>query len=113
MLAESTRIAGLKDAVRNLIAWERVRRDIETEQANLAQAGAMDYQSLKRLAQRGASGVPAEFVALENDLADVQEKYGLQEVNVRTRLLEAYRVLAFSKGESAAADDLLTVASIA
>jgi len=108
LLAESTRIAGLKDAVRNLIAWERVRKDIDTEQGNLAQASAMDYQALKRQAQRGASGVPAEFVALENDLADVQEKFGVQEVNVRTRLLEAYRVLAFPKGESAAANDLFT-----
>lgn len=106
LLAESTRIAGLKDAVRNLIAWERVRDDIETEQANLAQASGMDYQTLKRLAQQGAPGVPAEFVALENDLAEVQEKYGVQEVNVRTRLLEAYRVLAFPKGESAEVDDL-------
>ena len=83
LLAESTRIAGLKDAVRDLIAWERVRKDIETEQGNLAQASAMDYQALKRQAQRCASGVPAEFVALENDLADVQEKFGVQEVNVQ------------------------------
>ena len=108
LLAESTRIAGLKDAVRNLMAWERVRTDIETEQANLAQASGMDYQALKRLAQRGSSGVPAEFVALENDLADVQEKFGVQEVNVRTKLLEAYRVLAFPKGEQAEASDLFT-----
>jgi hypothetical protein len=108
LLAESTRIAGLKDAVRNLMAWERVRQDIETEQANLAQANGMDYPTLKRLAQRGDTGVPAEFVALENDLADVQEKFGVQEVNVRTRLLEAYRVLAFPKGEHADANDLFT-----
>jgi Protein of unknown function (DUF499) len=108
LLAESTRIAGLKDAVRNLMAWERVRQDIETEQANLAQASGMDYQALKRLAQRGSSGVPAEFVALENDLADVQERFGVQEVNVRTKLLEAYRVLAFPKGESTDAQDLFT-----
>jgi hypothetical protein len=108
LLAESTRIAGLKEAVRNLMAWERVRQDIETEQANLAQASGTDYQALKRLAQRGSSGVPAEFVALENDLADVQEKFGVQEVNVRTKLLEAYRVLAFPKDESTDAQDLFT-----
>ena len=38
----------------------------------------------------------------------MQEKFGVQEVNARTRLLEAYRVLAFPTGESASADDLFT-----
>jgi len=97
LLAECTRIAGLKDAVRALIAWERVRKDIETEQSNLAQAGGSDYRALKDLARRGASGVSAEFMALENDLGEVMEKLGTQELNVRSRLLEAYRVLAFPK----------------
>ena len=97
LLAECTRIAGLKDAVRSLIAWERVRKDIETEQSNLAQAGGSDYRTLKDLARRGSSGVPAEFMALENDLGEVLEKLGTQELNVRSRLLEAYRVLAFPK----------------
>jgi hypothetical protein len=108
LLAESTRVAGLKDAVRALMAWERVRDDIETEQANLAHASGSDFRTLKDLAKRGATGVPAEFVALENDLGEVLEKLGTQEVNVRTRLLEAYRVLAFPKGGSTDDEDLFT-----
>ena len=108
LLAESTRVAGLKDAVRALMAWERVRKDIETEQANLAQASGSNFGTLKELAKRGATGVPAEFVALENDLGEVQEKLGTQEVNVRTRLIEAYRVLAFPKGGSTDNDNLFT-----
>jgi hypothetical protein len=108
LLAESTRVAGLKDAVRALMAWERVRDDIETEQANLAQASGSDFRGLKDLARRGATGVPAEFVALETDLGEVLEKLGTQEVNVRTRLLEAYRVLAFPKGGSTNDEDLFT-----
>ena len=36
------------------------------------------------------------------------EKLGTQEVNVRTRLIEAYRVLAFPKGGSTDDDDLFT-----
>ena len=108
LLAESTRVAGLKDAVRALMAWERVRKDIETEQANLAQASGSNFGTLKELAKRGATGVPAEFVALENDLGEVLEKLGTQEVNVRTRLIEAYRVLAFPKGGSTDNDDLFT-----
>lgn len=98
LLAECTRIAGLKDAVRALIAWERVRGDIEAEQTNLAQAGGSEYRVLKDLARRGATGVPAEFMALENDLGEVLEKLGTQELNVRSKLLEAYRVLAFPRG---------------
>jgi hypothetical protein len=62
----------------------------------------------KDLAKRGATGVPAEFVALENDLGEVLEKLGTQEVNVRTRLLEAYRVLAFPKGGSTDDNELFT-----
>ena len=89
------------------MAWERVRDDIETEQANLAQASGSDFRALKDLA-KGATGVPAEFVALENDLGEVLEKLGTQEVNVRTRLIEAYRVLAFPKGGSTDDDDLFT-----
>ena len=52
--------------------------------------------------------MPAEFVALENDLGEILEKLGTQEVNVRTRLLEAYRVLAFPKGGSTDDEDLFT-----
>ncbi len=98
LLAEPTRITGVKDASRALIAWERVQKDIEMEQSNLAQASGSDYQALKKQARQGASGVPAEFLALENDLSHVLEKLGQQEINVRTRVLEAYRVLAFPKG---------------
>lgn len=108
LLAEGTRVAGLKDAVRALMAWERVRDDLETEQANLAQAGGSDFRALKDLARRGAAGVPAEFVALETDLGEVMEKLGTQEVHVRTRLLEAYRVLAFPKGSGTDGDGLFT-----
>jgi len=98
LLAEPTRVAGIKDASRALIAWENVSRDIETEQANLAQTQGMDYQSLKRQAERGAAGVPAEFLALDNDLAQVRQKIGEQEVHLRSRILEAYRVLAMPRG---------------
>jgi len=95
LLAEGSRVAGLKDAVRSLIGWERVAKDILAEQTTLAQASGREYRQLKELATRGATGVPAEFMALENDLAEVQERLGTQELNVRSRLMEAYRVLAF------------------
>jgi hypothetical protein len=95
LLAESTRIDGLKDAVQSLIAWERIKKDLETEQTNLARSKELDYGNLKDLARRGAAGVPAEFLALESDLGQVMESLGTQELNVRTKLLEAYRVLAF------------------
>jgi hypothetical protein len=98
LLAESSRIGGVKDGVRSLIAWERVQKDIETEQGNLAQASGTDYQTLKKQARLGASGVPAEFLALENDLSQVFEKVGQGEINVRTKVLEAFRILAFPKG---------------
>jgi hypothetical protein len=98
LLAEPTRTGGLKEGARALIAWERVEKDLETEQSNLAQAGGSDYQTLKKRARLGAAGVPAEFLALESDLSQVLEKRGQQEVNVRTRVLEAYRVLAFPTG---------------
>ncbi|MCU0357802.1 MAG: ABC transporter permease, partial [Cyclobacteriaceae bacterium] len=54
LLAESTRIDGLKDAVRALMAWERVLKDIETEQSTLAQSSGADFRALKDLA-RGRS----------------------------------------------------------
>lgn len=111
LLAETTRIAGLKDSVRGLIAWERVRKDIETEQSNLAQSSGGDYRTLKDLARRGATGVPAEFMALESDLGEVLEKLGTQELNVRTRLVEAYRVLAFPKGGNDGHLDLFSATS--
>ena len=95
LLAESTRIGGLKEAVQSLMAWERVKKDIETEQTNLAQSKESDYRTLKDLARRNMAGVPQEFLALESDLGSVMENLGTQELNVRTKLLEAYRVLAF------------------
>lgn len=98
LLAESTRLGSLKDAVRALIAWERVEKDIETEQSNLAQESGSDYQTLKKQARLGMSGIPVEFSALQNDLVQVAEKRGQQEINVRTKVLEAYRILAFPKG---------------
>ena len=98
LLAESTRVEGLKSAVSSLIAWERVQKDIETEQKSLAQSAGSDFRTLKHRAQKQDTGVPAEFIALETDLDEVREKLGVQELNVRTKLLDAYRVLAFPMG---------------
>ena len=98
LLAESSRVTGIKDAVKSLIAWERVQKDIETEQTNLATASGATFSDMKRRARDSASGVPPEFMALEDDLGKVKELLGPQEVHVRTRLLEAYRVLAFPRG---------------
>lgn len=106
LLAEASRVAGLKDAVRALIGWERVAKDILTEQTGLAQSSGREYRTLKDLAVRGATGVPAEFMALENDLAEVREKLGTQELNVRSRLMEAYRVLAFPPAGGGQQDSL-------
>jgi hypothetical protein len=106
LLAESTRVDGLEDAVQALIAWERVHKDIETEQSTLAQSSGADFRALKDLARRGAKGVPAELMALEYDLGEVQVKLGVQELNVRSKLLDAYRVLAFPKGGREDDDDL-------
>jgi hypothetical protein len=108
LLAETTRINGLKDAVQSLIAWERVQKDIEQEQQNLAQSASQDYRSLKQSAKRQEKGVPAEFMALESDLADVMEKLGTQELHVRTKLLEAFRVLAFPTADSTEQFDLFS-----
>lgn len=108
LLAEGTRVAGLRDAVRSLMAWERVQKDIEQEQANLAQTGGATYAEMKRKARDSASGVPAEFMSLEEDLGRVRERLGPQEVNVRTRLLEAYRVLAFPRGGGGENFDIFT-----
>ncbi len=105
LLAESSRVAGLKDAVRSLIAWERVRKDIEEEEKAMAQASGADFRTLRDQARRGATGVPAEFLALESDLGEVLEKLGPQELNVRSKLLEAYRIISFPKGHGDA-DDL-------
>ncbi len=63
LLAEGSRVNGLKDAVKSLIAWERVQKDIETEQANLAQGNGATFSDMKRRARDSASGVPAEFMA--------------------------------------------------
>lgn len=108
LLAESSRVDGLKDAVQTLIAWERVQTDIETEQSALAQSAGADFRALKDLARCGATGVPAEFMALEYDLGEVKEKLGVQELNVRSKLLDAYRVLAFPKGGGQDAEDLFS-----
>jgi hypothetical protein len=106
LLAEGTRVQGLKDAVKSLMAWERVQKDIEQEQTNLAQAGGSTYSEMKRRASAGATGVPAEFLALQDDWDRVRALLGDQELNVRTKLLEAYRVLAFPRGGQADSDDL-------
>jgi hypothetical protein len=106
LLPEGTRVQGLKDAVRSLMAWERVQKDIEQEQANLAQAGGSTYPEMRRRASAGSTGVPAEFMALQDDWDRVRALLGDQELNVRTRLLEAYRVLAFPRGGGADADEL-------
>lgn len=108
LLAEATRAGALKDAVRSLIAWERVKRDIETEQVAQAQAAGADYQATKDALRRGAAGVSAEFVALENDLQQVHERLGIQELNVRSRLLDAYRVLAFPQAGAHEVIDLFS-----
>jgi hypothetical protein len=54
----------------------------------------------------GAVGVPAEFLALDDDKAQVAQKVGETALNVRTRMLEAYRILAFPRGGTADADSL-------
>ncbi len=100
LLAEGSRVEGLKETVRTLIAWERVRQDLEREQQRLAEMAGSDYRGLKERARRGATGVPPEFMALEHDLGNVLEKLGPQELAVRTRLLEAYRILACPPGGS-------------
>ncbi len=110
LLAESTRLPSLKEAVRGLIAWERVRKDIETEQTSLAETGGSDYRLLKDQARKNAPGVPAEFMALESDSRIVLEKLGQQELHVRTRLLDTYRVLAFP-GCAGADDDAASMPS--
>jgi Protein of unknown function (DUF499) len=111
LLAEGSRVNGLKDAVKSLIAWERVQKDIETEQANLAQSSGSTFGDMKRRARDSASGVPPEFMALEDDVGKVKELLGPQEVNVRTRLLEAYRVLAFPRGGGEEGMDLFSGAA--
>jgi len=111
LLAEGSRVAGLKDAVRSLLAWERVQKDIEAEQTTLAQGSGSGFPEMRRRARDGASGVPAEFVALEDDLGKVREQQGPQEINVRTRLLEAYRVLAFPRGGGSGVADLFSGAA--
>lgn len=100
LLAEGSRVEGLKETVRALIGWERVRNDLEQEQRNLAATVGEDHHRLQQRAQRGETGVPPEFMALQNDIGAVMEKLGPQELAVRTRLLEAYRVLAFPAGSS-------------
>jgi hypothetical protein len=80
--------------------------DASTAEGNLAQGSGMEYRTLKDLAKKGAAGVPAEFVALENDLLESLERLGVQELNVRTKLLDAYRVLAFPRSAAEAEHDL-------
>ena len=67
LLAECTRVEGLKDAVRDHIGWDRVKTDLETEQRSLAEGSGQDYRVLQQAARHGAVGVPAEFLALEDD----------------------------------------------
>ena len=107
LLAESSRVNGLKDAVRSLIAWERVQKDIEHDQKTIALATGTEFRILRDQSRRGATGIPAEFLALESDYGEVTEKLGPQELNVRSKLLEAYRILAFPKGHGDV-DDLFS-----
>lgn len=109
LLAECSRVEGLKDAVRDHIAWERVKADLETEQRGLAEGSGQDYRALLQAARQGAAGVPAEFLALEDDKAQVTQKTGETALNVRSRMLEAYRILAFPRGGTADADTLFAV----
>jgi hypothetical protein len=53
--------------------------------------------------------VPAEFLALDDDKAQVAQKIGETALNVRSRMLEAYRILAFPRGGTADADNLFAV----
>jgi hypothetical protein len=76
LLAECSRVEGLKDAVRDNIAWDRVKADLETEQRSLAEGSGHDYRALHQAARQGAAGVPAEFLALEDDKAQVTQKIG-------------------------------------
>ncbi len=95
LLCEKTRVDPMKESVRTLTAWERVLKDIGIEQKNTADDAGMDSETLKKRIQHGAGGIPPEFLHLENDLLQVREKIGPLELNVRTRILDAYRVLAF------------------
>ena len=110
LLAECTRVEGLKDAVRDHIGWDRVKTDLETEQRSLAEGSGQDYRVLQQAARHGAVGVPAEFLALEDDKGQVAQKIGETALNVRSRMLEAYRILAFPRGGTANADTLFAVA---
>ena len=101
LLAEGTRVQGLKDAVKSLIAWERVQKDVELEQSNLAQAGGAQLRGNEAEGPRRRLRRAGGFMALDDDLRRVREQLGPQELNVRTRLLEAYRVLAFPRGGDA------------
>ena len=74
----------------------------------MAQSAGADFRALKDLACRGATGVPAEFMVLEYDLGEVKGKLGVQELNLRSKLLDAYRVLAFPKGGGQDAEDLFS-----
>jgi Protein of unknown function (DUF499) len=109
LLAECSRVEGLRDAVRDNIGWERVKADLETEQRSLAESSGQDYRALVQAARQGAAGVPAEFLALEDDKAQVAQKIGETALNVRSRMLEAYRILAFPRLGTASADTLFDV----
>jgi hypothetical protein len=98
LLAEGSRVGPLKDTVRGLLAWQRVSADLEAEQRSLSESRGWNYARLRQEAQKGQTSVPAEFLALANDLDTVGEKLGNQNLSVRSRLLEAYRVLAFPLG---------------
>ena len=108
LLAESSRVAGMKTAVRSLIAWERVAGDIEKEQGVLAGNEGTDFNTLRERVRKGESGVPAEFNALSYDLDQVRQNLGSQELNVRTKILEAYRVLAFPQPAPVQSTDMFS-----
>jgi hypothetical protein len=94
LLAQEDKVQELKNTVRAVFAWERVKEDLENEQERLAEAASQDYRTWKEYAHRGVAGVPVEFLALERDLEQVQLKRGIAELDVRMKLLEAYRILA-------------------
>jgi hypothetical protein len=95
--------------VRDNIGWDRVKEDLETEQRSLAEGSGQDYRALQQAARQGAAGVPAEFLALEDNKTQVTQKIGETALNVRSRMLEAYRILAFPRGGTADVDNLFAV----
>ncbi len=108
LLAEGTKTEGLKEAVRSVMAWQHVQEDIIQEQKNVATTENVNFAEMKKKARDNVSGVPAEFMALEDDLIKVKENIGIHEVNVRSRILESYRVLACPRAGSSENESLFS-----